>query len=265
MLEALHKLTSPALRELASALADGPMSAGVTTHSVQQIAGATMTAELLACLNGLTDTGWKPKQIAVLAASIVAARDRAAQADDLLDLVLSGPEVAGIPTRDTAAVMHTLVEQAQQEVLLVGYAVHNGRKLFERLAERMAAKPDLKVWFCLNIQRRPTDTSLSSEIVRRFGHEFVTKHWPWAPKPDLYYDPRALDAGRGKQTSLHAKCLIVDRREALITSANFTEAAQERNIEVGVVVRHAPLVTRLATYCEALRASVLKPCLLSES
>jgi len=51
---------------------------------------------------------------------------------------------------------------------------------------------------------------------------------------------------------LHAKCIIIDRSEALITSANFTEAAQERNIEVGVKVRHKPLVERLASYFEAL-------------
>jgi phosphatidylserine/phosphatidylglycerophosphate/cardiolipin synthase-like enzyme len=53
---------------------------------------------------------------------------------------------------------------------------------------------------------------------------------------------------------------MVDRRAALVTSANFTEAAQERNIEVGVVVRHAPLVARLVEYFVALRDTKLSPC-----
>lgn len=35
---------------------------------------------------------------------------------------------------------------------------------------------------------------------------------------------------------MHAKCLIVDHEHVLITSANFTGRAQERNIEVGVVL-----------------------------
>jgi phosphatidylserine/phosphatidylglycerophosphate/cardiolipin synthase-like enzyme len=48
---------------------------------------------------------------------------------------------------------------------------------------------------------------------------------------------------------------VVDRSEALVTSANFTQAAQERNIEVGVRVRHAPAAARLAGYFEALIAS----------
>jgi phosphatidylserine/phosphatidylglycerophosphate/cardiolipin synthase-like enzyme len=39
-----------------------------------------------------------------------------------------------------------------------------------------------------------------------------------------------------KRTSLHAKCIVVDSEKSLVTSANFTEAAQQRNIEVGALV-----------------------------
>jgi len=56
------------------------------------------------------------------------------------------------------------------------HTVHNGRKLFKRLAGRMEANPALRVVFCLDIARKATDTSLSSDIVRRFALEFVTKH-----------------------------------------------------------------------------------------
>src|SRR5205085_5086604 len=42
---------------------------------------------------------------------------------------------------------------------------------------------------------------------------------------------------------------------AIITSANFTEAAQRRNIEVGIVVRHQPTIQRLVDYFSALRNS----------
>ena len=72
---------------------------------------------------------------------------------------------------------------------------------------------------------------------------------------DLYYDPRALAEDSQQRASLHAKCIIVDRRVALITSANFTEAAQRKNIEAGVLIRYEPFVTRLNSYFEALRDS----------
>lgn len=50
----------------------------------------------------------------------------------------------------------------------------------------------------------------------------------------MYYDPRT--AAARSFASLHARCLIVDHEHVLITSANFTGRAQERNIEVGVVL-----------------------------
>jgi phosphatidylserine/phosphatidylglycerophosphate/cardiolipin synthase-like enzyme len=39
-----------------------------------------------------------------------------------------------------------------------------------------------------------------------------------------------------RRAALHAKCVVIDRSTALVTSANFTEAAQERNIEAGALV-----------------------------
>jgi phosphatidylserine/phosphatidylglycerophosphate/cardiolipin synthase-like enzyme len=35
---------------------------------------------------------------------------------------------------------------------------------------------------------------------------------------------------------LHAKCIVVDGRHALVTSANSTEAASQRTIEAGVLL-----------------------------
>ena len=44
---------------------------------------------------------------------------------------------------------------------------------------------------------------------------------------------------------MHAKCVIIDGAEALVTSANFTEAAQERNIELGLLVDAQPVARRI--------------------
>jgi hypothetical protein len=173
----------------------------------------------------------------------------------LFDLVFSGPDVPGFPTSDTAAAMHALISEAKSEVLMVGYAVYNGQRIFAPLVERMRAAPGLKVIFCLDIPRKPQDTSLTSEIIHRFLHEFRTRHWPWPEQPELWYDPRSLGEKSTEHSALHAKCVIVDRRAALVTSANFTEAAQKRNIEVGVLIRHAPLAERLAGYFEGLRGT----------
>jgi phosphatidylserine/phosphatidylglycerophosphate/cardiolipin synthase-like enzyme len=51
---------------------------------------------------------------------------------------------------------------------------------------------------------------------------------------------------------MHAKVVIIDREVALVTSANFTEAAQNRNMEAGVIVRQRNQVVRLRSYFEGL-------------
>ena len=247
----LCELSAASLRALAASLREGALSSGITSYAVRQIAGPH-AVEVERCLEDLLQGGIPLPHIAIVVDA--AAQAKAAMPDPvtLFDLVLSGPELPGIPTSDTAAVMQTLIEDAASEILLVGYAVHNGERLFERLAARMQALPALRVTFCLDISRPFSDTSLASEIVRRFAHEFRTKHWPWPILPNLYYDPRSLSENMTQRSSLHAKCIVVDRRAALVTSANFTEAAQVRNIEAGVLLRHAPLVWRLAEYFEGL-------------
>ena len=254
MLDPLHSLPSAALRSLAASLREGPLALGLSRHALAQAIGPQAQA-VQETLDGLVQQGMAPKHIAILAEAIAQCSERATAPHSLFELVLSGPEVPGVPTADTAATIQTLIEGAEAEIVLVGYAVHNGKKLFRRLAERMDATPALRVVFCLDIARKQTDTSLASEIVRRFCRDFATKHWPGKRLPDLYHDPRALADTSQERASLHAKCVIIDRRIAVVTSANFTEAAQTKNIEAGVLIRYEPFVTRLSAYFEALRSS----------
>ena len=54
--------------------------------------------------------------------------------------------------------------------------------------------------------------------------------------PEVFHDPRSLSQKPGPKACLHAKCIVIDEERLLITSANFTEAAHERNIEAGVLM-----------------------------
>jgi phosphatidylserine/phosphatidylglycerophosphate/cardiolipin synthase-like enzyme len=253
-MDIIHKLPTASLRTLASSLRDGTLSHGITRFALQQIAGAR-AVELEVCLMELLSAGLKLSQIALMLDTLANDRNQATDHSTLFDLVLSGSDVPGIPTADTAAVTYRLIEEATSEVLLVSYAVHNGQRLFERLAARMQSIPSLHVVLCLDISRKYGETILSGEIVRRFASEFRQKHWPWPQLPELLYDPRSLSEDWEQRSSLHAKCVVVDHQVALITSANLTEAARLRNIEVGVIVRYRPFVERLVGYFEGLRAN----------
>jgi hypothetical protein len=262
MHSSLHDMGVTDLQNLAASLREGALSAGISSHVLRQVAGLQAAAVAID-LEKLMADGWSTRQLALLAEAISKAKESNQQPSGLLDLVLSGPDIPGVPTSDTAAVVRSMIESATTEILLVGYAVHNGKRLFEPLVQRIRALPSLKVRFCLDISRKMTDTSLSSEIVRRFGREFREKHWPWPELPEVFYDPRALAATTGERASLHAKCVIIDRKTALVTSANFTQAAQEKNIEAGVLVRDAGFVNRLSAHFDALiAAGMLQQCRL---
>ena len=63
----------------------------------------------------------------------------------------------------------------------------------------------------------------------------------------MYFDPRALlPIGADGRAVMHAKCVVVDERWVLVTSANFTEAAHNRNLEAGLALQHAPLAAALS-------------------
>lgn len=250
----IHKLTLHSLKSLASSLQDGTLSSGITKHTLQQIAGP-FSAELEDWLKELLSSGMSFLHIARIVDAVIETREISPDPMVLFDLVLSGPDLVGIPTSDTGAVVRTLIEEATTEVILVSYAIHNGERLFKSLADKMEKIASLQVVFYLDIPRKRNDTSLSSEIVRRFVKEFKEKNWPWPKLPDLFYDPRSLSEDQQQRSSLHAKCIIIDRKVALVSSANFTEAAQTRNIEAGVVVRYEPFVERLANYFEGLQRS----------
>ena len=254
MHSSLHDMSVADLRNFAVSLREGPLSAGISSHLLRQVTGHHASAVSLD-LEKLLSEGWTTAQMALLADAIAEAKESNQKPCDLIDLVLSGPDIPGVPTSDTAAVVRSMIESANTEIMLVGYAVHNGKRLFEPLVQRMRALPSLKVRFCLDISRKMTDTSLSSEIVRRFGRDFREKHWPWPELPEVFYDPRAIAPTTGERASLHAKCVIVDRKAALVTSANFTQAAQEKNIEAGVLVRDSGFVNRLSDHFDALIAS----------
>jgi phosphatidylserine/phosphatidylglycerophosphate/cardiolipin synthase-like enzyme len=166
---------------------------------------------------------------------------------------MSGPEAPGVANRDTRVVVRQLFANARTSVLVAGYAVYQGKSVFQALADRMLTVPNLKARLFLDIQRGSGDTTLASLLVHRFAERFRSTQWPEdRPLPEVYYDPRSLDLSAHEKSAMHAKCIVVDGRHVFISSANFTEAAHNRNLEVGLLIRSCSLAANLATHFNAL-------------
>ena len=175
------------------------------------------------------------------------------------DLVWSGPEVPGLHARDTRRVYEELLSSAERSVWASTFAFWDGPKAFKVLAKRMDEIPELRVVLLLNIQRTWGDTTAADHLVRKFADRFWQADWPGSSRPRVFFDPRSLQLGRPAGV-LHAKAVVADDEAVFVTSANLTEAALDRNIEVGVLVRDRALALSVSSHFQVLiDRGLLKP------
>jgi phosphatidylserine/phosphatidylglycerophosphate/cardiolipin synthase-like enzyme len=109
----------------------------------------------------------------------------------------------------------------------------------------------LKVQLFVHVGRDRHDTRHDSEILREFATK-LRAGWPGATRPTLYYDPRSLSDNPAEKATWHAKVVVVDEITSFVTSANFTEWAQQRNVEAGVLIHDAAFARQLCQQFEAL-------------
>jgi phosphatidylserine/phosphatidylglycerophosphate/cardiolipin synthase-like enzyme len=173
--------------------------------------------------------------------------------------VWSGPEVPGLHARDTRRVYEELLCGARRSIWVSTYAFFDGPRAFEVLARCIDERRTLETTLLLNIQRRRGDTTEAEQLVRRFADRFWKAEWPGAARPKVFYDPRALEP-EAPTGVLHAKAVVADDEAVFVTSANLTEAAFDRNIELGLLVRDRALALSVTTqFRHLIELGLLRP------
>ena len=244
MIEPLLELDPGGRKRLAHALATGSLSLRPTAIALRAAAGIECDEELLKALAALESRGLDGRGAAAVIETLDAIESRKRKPD----LVWSGPEVPGVPARDTRQVFEELISGAQRSLWLSSFTYFDGPKTFATLAARMEAQPHLRVRLLLNIQRPRGDTTVASDLVARFAYQFWTRDWPGGRRPDVYYAPSSLDMESGSKSVLHAKVVIADEEKLFVTSANLTEAAFDHNIEAGLLVRDGVLALSMVRH-----------------
>ena len=252
-LDLLMKLPSSTLAEMATSLRGGALRHGVTEGTLSAYAGG-MAAELASGFRAMTQGGCTLEVLAGICGVLAEARRKVERLEEDTYLVLSGPEVAGTPVVDTATVVRTLFAEARRRVLISSYVFFDSNDLLAPLAERMAEDSAFEVRFVVDLSHQRRDATEPLPVVaNRFRTQFLAKHWRCPREPEFWHDPRAFTLEDRKQSGvMHAKVVIIDDTAALITSANFTAAAQTRNIEAGLLLRNSPHVARLLNYFDGL-------------
>jgi phosphatidylserine/phosphatidylglycerophosphate/cardiolipin synthase-like enzyme len=250
--DCLQGLSPVALSDLANALEGGSLSAPYAAIQLRRLGCGGDSDRIANDLSRLAGLGMLPPALAAVLRLVAAERQAGQRIADRTELVWTGPETRAGRGRDTAVVVRDLFLSAESNVLVATYAIHEGRRLFEHLARRMDERPSLQVKLFVNVPRDYGDGSSEAAIIKAFADDFLRDDWPGPRAPIIYYDPRSVATVTGLRSSLHAKVIVVDGLRALVTSANVTAAAQERNIEAGILVHSRPFAESLCSQFEAL-------------
>lgn len=153
------------------------------------------------------------------------------------------PETPGI-ARPTERVVREMIDDAKAEIILLGYELTD-RNLIDLLAAA-AGRGAAVIMIC----------DRGRGVARR-----VVELWPSnSPRPRIFHDRERADGA--PYASMHAKCLLADGKDLLVTSANFTFHGLHGNIEIGVRLGGAPAAEARKIFSYLVESRILEdvPC-----
>lgn len=168
-----------------------------------------------------------------------------------VDLVWTGPDVHRIPLRRTEQALLQVVRAAQQELLIVSFAVYRADAVIQALID--AFERGVRLRICVEAPD-PEGRVMAYDTIQALGADV-------RQRAEVYIWPREKRpvGANGKPGSLHAKLAVADRSQLFISSANLTAYALSINMELGVLIQGGPLPGRVADQLTALiRAGVLQ-------
>lgn len=171
------------------------------------------------------------------------------QYSELAPRLIDAEFVATLPSslpgdaRPTLRVLTEMISEGNEEVIALGYEFSDG-EILQLLHEASARGVQVVII---------GDRSRGS-LAR------VSQSWPvGVQKPKLFHD-RERGTRRARYASMHAKCLLVDGRSLLITSANFTFHGLRGNIEFGVRLSGEPAQEARRIFSRLVNAHILEKC-----
>ena len=240
----IRTLPANVLGSMSHGLKAGRLKPPYTAFAVAEWAPLGLRESLAAELLSLEDLGFTPVALALTIEALAEAAAARQRATDQIQLVWTSPDEEGPHVRDTSVVVRQLLSEARQSLWISTFNVFNGREVFAPVEEAWSLRPELEVVLILNVPPDDKNGLYEEAAVDKCAKTFWKYHWPWWRKPLVFYDPRGPEKSPDLPACQHAKCILVDGVTAFITSANFTESAHERNIELGVLLRENPKVAQ---------------------
>ena len=161
---------------------------------------------------------------------------------DRVSLVATLPSNYNIQALPTISVISELVESAQEIIMITGYSISD---------------------YAEELLQRIIDKSKSGVMVKLFVNKFDPNESQIINKLDIfkgrYLEIYRYEEKEDDMAALHAKTLMVDDKEALITSANLSFHGLEKNIELGCLVESDSYSKKLHNlFSELIRTNKVK-------
>lgn len=127
-------------------------------------------------------------------------------------LVISG-DFVNANADYTHETIYQMINRAKSEITIIGYWIYGIQDLLSELS-RLQEEKDLRIRFIID-----SASKWKKQILRQ-----------WNPKRR----PEIFEQNPDQIKALHAKVIIIDHSEILVTSANLTVNALKANIEAGI-------------------------------
>ncbi len=199
------------------------------------------------CVNNLVYE-WK-RNAELKPTSLVLAMEAAAHIheedseDHRIDIVWTGPTTEFIPVRRTEQVLLELIRGAKESVFFVSFVTHGMPALEEAIKDAMSRNVTVSI---LIERGKEYGGTLSFDPVGPLKDSLSGVHiytWP--------IENREVD-DTGRYGSVHAKCAVADGRVVFVTSANLTDAAMDKNMELGLLITGGTIPSAIRKHFEAL-------------
>lgn len=156
-----------------------------------------------------------------------------------VELVWSGPSTGFVPVRHTEQVICEVIDGAQEEIFITSFVAYKIKAVVNRI--QVAMHQGVRVSLLVELSKEHGGT-LDFDSLKHLKAEL----------PDASFYTWIQDEGVAGKGSVHAKCVVADSKLAFVTSANLTEAAMERNMEVGLLIRGGHVPKQLHDHLKAL-------------
>lgn len=175
----------------------------------------------------------------ILGASYASSKQREHESTEL---VWTGPDSNLFPVRRSEQVLIDIINSARKTLFIVSFVLVNIPNVEEAL--KYALERGVKVRMLLESEDKES-TSVFVKTLERISEDI--------PSIQLYVWPREnREKYQNGFARVHAKCAVADKQRVFITSANLTEAALDRNIEMGVYVEGGDIPKGVCVHLESM-------------